>query len=119
MAAGSFIVRLFDLTSHGQTALAFRHYGPLRRFDHQVNSSGAPAHDAVRGIYYAALTLSGCIVEIFGDTGLIDCAQWHVARPQLTRSIKLLNLRGVGAMRAGSVAALAKIPDHGLSQQWA
>jgi hypothetical protein len=52
------------------------------------------------------------------DAGEIDFGDWHVARPCVTRPIKLLDLRGSASMRAGSVAALAKIADHTLSQQW-
>jgi RES domain len=116
-------VRLFDPTSHGTTALTFRRYGPLLRFDHHralLDKSGIrqPCPDPDRSVYYAAKTLSGCIVEIFGDTGIITAANWHVALPVVTQELRLLNLRGRGAMRAGSVAALAKVPDHALSQQW-
>lgn len=74
--------------------------------------------DAQRGVYYGGFTLSCCLVEVFGDTGLVRCGEWHVAMPRLTRDVRLLNLRGSGAMRAGSVAALAKVPDHSLSQTW-
>jgi len=116
---GAFLVRLFDpTTSFGQTALTFRRFGPLRRFDHQEPHAGQPASDPDRGIYYAAQTLSGCIVEVFGDTGLIACGEWHIARVWLVRPLTLLNISGRGAMRAGSVAALSKVPDHAVAQQW-
>lgn len=74
--------------------------------------------DADRGLYYAATTLSSCVAEVFGDTGLIDCGEWHIAMPRLQRDVRLMDLRGSGAMRAGSVAALSKVPDHALSQTW-
>jgi hypothetical protein len=37
----------------------------------------------------------------------------------LRRQLRLLDLRGDGALRCGSVAALAAAPDRALSQQWA
>lgn len=116
LPAGSHIIRIFDPTKHGTTALTFRFYGPLERFDHHRGSS--PQDDSERGIYYAALTFSGCLVEVFGDTGLIELDQKCVCRPILTRELKLLDLRGSGAMRAGSLAALAKTADRSLSQEW-
>jgi len=77
-----------------------------------------PQHDPTRGIYYAALTLSGCLVEYFGDQRIITISKQCICRVNITRPLKLLELRGVGAMNAGSVSALAKIPDRRISQQW-
>jgi len=112
------LFRLFDPTRHNATAISFRYFGPLLRFDHQRIISNAPQADTERGIYYGGLTLSCCIVEVFGDTGLIVCGEWSLAMPRLIREIRLLDLRDSGAMRAGSVAALGKIPDHAVSQTW-
>ena len=69
-------------------------------------------------IYYAAFTLAGCLIECFGDTGIIEIRAEEVCRIELTRPITLLDLRGSGAMKAGSVAALAKTADRNLSQEW-
>lgn len=124
LPAGTTLFRLFDPTRHGATAAGFRHYGPLARFDHHRGMGAGPAgerlpaQDPERGILYAAATLSSCLVEIFGDTGLIAYGNWHVAAPTLTRELLLLDLRGPGAMRAGAVAALAKIPERPPTQQW-
>jgi hypothetical protein len=115
---GARLFRLFNPIAYGTTALSFRHNGPRLRFDHHRHPTNAPRFDPDRGIYYAALTLSSCVVEVFGDTGIIECGDWHVAHPELTRRLRLLNLRGRGAMRAGSVAALAKAPDHSIAQAW-
>ncbi len=111
-------MRLFDPTRHQTMAISFRAFGPLLRFDHQRSVSGLPGMDAERSVYYAGFTLSGCVVEIFGDTGVVRCGEWHIALPQLTHEVRLLDLRGSGAMRAGSVAALGKVLDHSLSQEW-
>lgn len=118
--AGTRIYRLFDPTGpHPSTALFFRSFGPLLRFDHhRRDPRGAPFDNPDRRIYYAAPTLSSCIVEVFGDTGIVECGDWNLAHPTLTRDLRLLDLRGSGAMRAGSVAAVAKVPDHSLAQQW-
>ena len=118
LPAGSNLVRLYNPMRFAQTAVTFRQYGPVLRFDHHRSSSETPTDDPDRGIYYASLTLSGCIVEIFGDAGEIDTGEWHVARPEAVRPFKLLKLTGIGAMRAGSVAALAKAPDHAVGQAW-
>jgi hypothetical protein len=119
LLSGSRLVRLFDPSRHGATATGFRSYGPLLRFDHhRGRDDGEPAEDAERGIYYAAFTLSGGLVEIFGDTGVVDLGSHHVASAILRRDLRLLDLRGSGAMRAGTRAAIAKVSDRGLSQAW-
>jgi hypothetical protein len=110
---------LFDPSRHGATATGFRSYGPLHRFDHhRARNNGESAEDAERGIYYAAFTLSGCLVEIFGDTGVVDLHRHRVASPILRRDLHLLDLRRNGAMRAGTKAAIAKVPDRSVSQAW-
>lgn len=120
LAAESSVLRLFQPSVHGASATSFRFFGPLLRFDHQ-RGEGAPVrpgHDEERGIYYAAATLSGCLVEVFGDIGVIDCADWHVALVRVRRDLHLLDLRGRGAMRAGTVAAIAKEASRPLTQAW-
>jgi RES domain len=118
LVAGSFMLRIFDPTRHGTTALSFRYFGPLGRFDHQRLSLTGSSDDPDRGISYAGLTLSCCLVECFGDVGVIEIKGQQIARLELTRDLTLLDLRGSGAMRAGAVAALAKIADRNLSQAW-
>ena len=113
------MVRLFDPSRHVASATGFRSHGPLLRFDHhRRREDGKPADDAERGIYYAAMTLSGCLVEVFGDTGVVDLGNHHVASPILRREVRLLDLRRNGAMRAGTQAAIAKVSDRDLSQAW-
>lgn len=119
LPAGSHLIRIFN-TRHETQALTFRHYGPFNRFDHQrASASGTPQTDVERGIYYAGFTLSCCVVEVFGDHGAIEIRddEW-VARVTLQRDLRLLELSQNGAMRAGSVAALAKVADRALSQEW-
>jgi RES domain len=112
------LVRIFDPSVHNQTVLTFRTFGPLRRFDHHRAFGDAAAEDAERGIYYAAFDLEGCIVEVYGDTKVVDYGEKQVASPVLTRDLQLLDLRRRGAMRAGSVAALSQNADYGPSQHW-
>ncbi len=120
LPSGTHLVRLFDSSRHSTTAVEFRCYGPLLRFDHHRSQGEEmePGTDIERGIYYAALTLSGCLVEIFGDTGVIDLGRYLVAAPVLGRDLRLLDLRGKDAMRAGTKSAIAKVPDRTLSQAW-
>ena len=119
LPADTRLVRLFDPSRRGATATGFRSYGPLLRFDHhREREDGKPENDVERGIYYAAMTLSGCLVEVFGDTGVVDLGNHHVASPILRREVRLLDLRRNGAMRAGTQAAVAKVSDRDLSQAW-
>lgn len=119
LSSGSFLLRIFDPTSHNTQALTFRHFGPINRFDHQrISSQGDRTQDPERGIYYAGFTLSCCLVECFGDSGVIELKDQKICRVELTRDLTLLDLKDNGAMRAGSVAALAKVADRHLSQEW-
>jgi RES domain len=119
LPSGNALLRIFDPTRYGTQALTFRYFGPINRFDHhRIPSTGERAEDPERGIYYAGLTLSCCLVEYFGDIGVIELKGQQICRVQLTRDLTLLDLRANGAMRAGSVAALAKIADRNLSQEW-
>lgn len=119
LAAGTSILRIFDPTRYGTTALTFRYYGPIGRFDHQrLAREGGFTEDLERGISYAGLTLSCCLVECFGDSGVIELKGQQIGRIQIERELNLLDLRGNGSMRAGSVAALAKTADRQISQEW-
>ncbi len=122
--AGASIVRIFDPTDHVATSTGFRFFGPLRRFDHHRSFSRSGAEDPERGIYYAALTFDGTLVEVFGDNGpkLVEPGDREVCSPTLSRQLRLLDLRGQGpdngAWHAGSVEALAKNADYQPSQAW-
>ena len=122
LPGGTSLVRLFLPAAHGVGPLTFRAFGPLRRFDHHEGiprgRGRQPSLSSSRRVYYAAPTLSCCIAEVFGDLGLIEPGEWHVALPLLIRPLRLLDLRGAGALRAGSVAALTQMPDHRLGQAW-
>lgn len=118
MRAGTAIVRIFDPTRHSQTPTSFRHNGPRQRFDHHRSPDGTPNDDPDRGITYTAFTLSGCLIEVFGDSGEIDYGDCEVALLKLKRDLHLLDLRGPGAMRAGANAAIGKTADRPLSQAW-
>ena len=122
LPAGTSLVRLFLPAPHHTGPLTFRAFGPLRRFDHHEGIPRGRGRQAalspIRRVYYAAPTLSCCIAEVFGDTGLVEPGEWHVALPLLTRPLHLLDLRGPGGLRAGSVTALTQMPDHRLGQAW-
>lgn len=111
LGTGTRLLRIYRPEPHGQTATGFRRTGPLARFDHHRDGVDC-------GILYAGFTLSCCLVECFGDTGVIDTQGRRLAFLLTTRPLELLELRGRGAMRAGSVAALASTADRDLSQNW-
>ncbi len=116
--AGTTLLRLFDPSRFGATPLSFRQFGPLSRFDHHRAAFPTPALDTDRGIFYAARTLSGCLVEIFGDNKIIQVGSWELARLTVTKTLNLLDLRGGGAMSAGTVAAVCKDSNRQFSQAW-
>ncbi|MDJ0897439.1 MAG: RES domain-containing protein [Xenococcus sp. MO_188.B8] len=118
LTLGSKLRRIFDPTKYDTQATSFRHYGPIGRFDHQRGSLDKPNYDAERGINYWGFELSCCLVEVFGDTRVIETENKEVALVELTKSIKLLDLRGSGAMKAGTVSAITQTAQRNLSQAW-
>ena len=110
------LIRIFDPTRYGATAISFRNYGPISRFDHHQKYSDKIDPD--RSVIYAGLTLSCCLVEVFGDGGVIAIKPQQVAFLTLTSDIKLLDIRGSGAMGAGSVAAISSVTQRDISQAW-
>jgi len=116
--AGTTLRRLYDPSRFGATGVSFRHFGPLSRFDHQREPYPRTSNDADRGILYAARTLSGCLVEVFGDSKVILVGSWEVAILTATRNLNLLDLRGTGAIKAGTVAAVCKDSNRQISQTW-
>lgn len=123
--AGERLARIFDPTRHGTTALTFRRNGPRLRFDHHrgAGSHRDPADDPERAVYYAAwdadvrVALASCLVEVFGDTGIVAPGDLMLALPTTTRPLRLLDLRASAAMLAGTVAAIASC-EHRLAQPW-
>lgn len=108
-------LRLFDPTSFGSTAMNFRAFGPLARFDHHRHPNQI---DSDRGILYAGKTISCCLVEVFGDSRVIEVGNFELALLEATRNLLLLDLRGSGAMKAGTVAGVCKDSNRGYSQAW-
>ena len=118
IAAGTTILRLYNPYLYKAQALAFRTPGPISRFDHQRAPYPSCADDPERGIIYGAYTLSSCIVEVFGDSKVIEVGTWEVAVLNTTKLLTLLDLRGPGAMRAGTVSAVSKESNRQFSQEW-
>ena len=90
LAAGAELLRIYRPLPHGNKACSFRQTGPLHRFDHH---------------------------EPAGD-GTDQQAGSQLALLETTRPIKLLDLQGNGAMRAGTVVAISGAADRQLSQKW-
>jgi hypothetical protein len=97
----------------------YNHNGPRGRFDHHQNPISTPADDPDRGVYYAADDLAGCVIEVFGDTGVVEPTGYRVAVVETTRRLRLLDLRGDGAWYAGTVAAITQDSGRAISQEWA
>ena len=115
---GEVLIRIFDPTKHNATSTGFRNYGPVSRFDHHQKYPDKT--DPNRSAIYAAKTFSCCLVEIFGDDGVIAIEQQQVAFLTLAsnNNVRLLDLRGSGAMGAGTVAAISSVTQRDISQAW-
>lgn len=119
---GERLLRLFDPSSHRKPSeLTFRSFGPLERFDHHRPDSNLSAcPDGERGVWYSSNDDLACaLVEIFGDERMVFLSPWRMARPATTRPLRLLDLRGPGAMAAGTVAEIAKSGDAISTWEWA
>lgn len=116
LAAGMRLFRIYNRDFLGP--VEFNHNGPRGRFDHHASLPSAPSDDPLHGIYYAAPDLGACLVEVFGDTREIETRNYGVAVTETQRELCLLDLCGENAWNAGSVAALTKIADRTLTQEW-
>ena len=141
LLANTKLRRIFDPTRFNATAIGFRSYGPVSRFDHQRcdpaelgsawecvmrsesfrtprHSSNEPSEDPERRIIYAGFSLSCCIVEYFGDGEIINVENIKLAIIYLNKELKLLDLRGKAAMAAGTVTAISAITQREITQAW-
>ncbi len=123
------IYRIFT-KKYYSSALSFRYWGPLHRFDHQRGNPPRsdykarkcqPCEDRERGICYVAPKFSSCLVEVFGDIPeAAEITEEHLfAILTAKRDLKLLDIRNNGAMRAGANdATLAKTNRRIVTQAW-
>jgi hypothetical protein len=121
---GAQLFRVYDPCSrHRPGPRTFRSNGPRMRFDHhrgmREHGMVVPADDAERAVYYCGLTLSGALVEVFGDARMIERGTFRMVRSTLRTSAVVLDLRGDGAMRAGTIAAVGSIERRDVTQAWA
>lgn len=119
------LVRIFNPASRYKTqANSYRFFGPLLRFDHQQPLTKEEVgklkgkEDPERGITYWGYTLSCCLVELFGDTKIVEFKDYEVAIAISEQPLLLLDIRDKAAMAAGSVAALGAVADRLVSQAW-
>jgi hypothetical protein len=119
------LVRIFNPASRHKTqADTYRYFGPLLRFDHHQPLTKEEAtrlkgkKDPSRGIAYWGFTLSCCLVELFGDSKIVEFKDYEVAIATIKQPLLLLDIRESGAMAAGSVAALGSVADRSISQAW-
>lgn len=100
LAADKRLLRIYSPGQWNNTALTFRRRGgPRLRFDHHRDHEQNP-DDQSRGIHYSAPTLEGCLVEVFGDDGLISTQDRRLGSLRVDRLLRLLDLRGEGAWNA-------------------
>ncbi|NOR24478.1 MAG: RES domain-containing protein [Desulforhopalus sp.] len=114
------LLRLFERDSGRPFTTLFRYFGPLHRFDHQKPGSSPnylPSQNKDRGVLYSAKELKTCIVEVFGEDMEVR-RNYDIVTITTDKELKLLDLRGDGAIRAGAVGASANA-DTQYTQDWA
>ncbi len=110
--------RLYDPTNYGASATRFRYVGPFKRFDHHVDlGASRRLTPQDRGIIYAALELTGALVEVFGSRGGGESHALRYCGVRTERPLRLLDLRGNGALRAGTILGVCA-QSHKLAQEW-
>ena len=120
--SGTTLVRVYDPSSrYAPGPRSFRHHGPHKRFDHHrgaTTGASAPSEDKERAVYYAAFSLSGSIVEVVGDDRVIDRGSFCIVYSTLRGPIRLLDLRGNAAIRAGVIHGIGQIEQASKTQAW-
>ena len=99
----------------------FRSFGPLDgRFDHHLPDEQGEPTSQTRGILYGAEEGATCFAEVFQRTRVIDRFRrepWLLAF-ELATPLKLLDLTGSFATRAGASMALMTGP-RAVARRWA
>ncbi len=118
--AGSVFVRLHDPVASATNPYPVidpsehRTAGPFHRFDHHLPDGRG------RGIAYGAELLTGAVAEVYGPARVIDrLPTMHVGFLAPQQALRLIDLRGQGALAVGATAELMTTPDRHLSQTWA
>lgn len=91
---------------------AFRHIGPVSRFDHHVRSDDERPTFQERGILYAALDMPTAFAEFFPRNRRINRSlrqPWLVSFA-LAAELRLLNLTDTFCLRVGASAKLVSGP---------
>ena len=70
-----------------------------------------------RGILYAARELTCAIAEVFGSAGGGDAGTYRYCAFALQRDLRLLDLRGNGALLAGTIGAVSS-QSYADGQSW-
>jgi RES domain len=121
------LVRIYK-TKHG-SALDFNHFGSDGRFDHH-EAKGQKKNKG--GVYYVSpvtdstseddqiKALDSCIAEIAGGTKIIDnkAEVRKVCSVNASRTLKLLDIRGDGALMVGAYNEISPDPDRNKTQAW-
>ena len=119
LAAGTRLYRIWNHADPYAGVLKFRANGPRHRFDHHRVVGAGPADDPERSILYAGKTFSCAFVETLSELGPIDLSLYSISEIILRQKVRLLDLRGGAAMRAGTIAAISSVRERKFTQQWA
>ena len=121
VASGQLLHRIYERGGDHPTLWhAFRHYGPLSRFDHHLAEEyGSPSLQE-RGIFYAATDVATAVAEFFQRNrrrvNRTRRQPWLVSFT-LSGNARLLNLTDSFCLRAGASAKLVSGPfTH--AQNW-
>ena len=122
LSPGERLIRLYDPVSiYPIGPKLFRTWGPLKRFDHHRGYALAglttAADDPDRAVYYAARSLIGAVVEIFGDS-VIQPGSHRILYLTLRSALTLLDLRGNAAMRIHLSHGIGQVDPPPLTQAW-
>lgn len=113
---------------YNPTPTNFRSWGPNSRFDHHLGNTCSSysyaelecgeCENQGRSICYTGLSLSCCLVEVFGDIGRVEITDHKIAILIPKRDLMLLDVRASGAKRAGANSATFSTERRPLSQAW-
>lgn len=124
--SGSYVYRIYQ---NRYNPTEFRYFGGIGRFDHHSEVLDNRQKDEERGIYYvspiigsvndAISNISNSIANFVENSSTIERTQkYNFCILKIIRELKLLDLRGDGAMRAGSTSSICTTSDRTLSQKW-
>jgi hypothetical protein len=116
----SALYRVYHRDSFCPDGTAFRHFGPVSRYDHHEPGLAGPQKSAKRSAIYLSPEMGVVLAEVFGrrNRTVRACPYWYIAKLKIDEQLTLLDLTSTSVMHPGAFASMIGL-GRKQSQAWA